>query len=257
MARSWQRGFVRAPLLDLAFLFALILLAWGLWSWLSSIVTGEFMLAWFLVWLMATAAAWWWSRSQPLVLRLPAGFLLFMGACALFMPLSWWSGHKLVLAAEAVVAAVGARYIGGIWSQHIEARLKDRRPWYLDQSINLVNDFCYWMAACMVAWFAVAVLPLLSVFILPFAWVPWAALLWGFVLSAWFFYKYHPSRTRILKIPLGLWVFVASAGALQLFQKQFIGPLETGSIQQIAYTAFWPVVAGIFMEVVMLGTRRR
>ena len=68
-----QRGFVRSGILDLAFLFILILIGIGVWQWLSTLISGDFMLAWFMVWLVATAAAGWWTREQPLVLRIQIG----------------------------------------------------------------------------------------------------------------------------------------------------------------------------------------
>ena len=87
-------AFVRSSVLDLAFLFVLILIGIGVWQWLSTIVSGDLSLAFFMVWLMATAAAWWWTREQTLVLRIPAGFLLFLLISLVLLPLSWWSGNK-------------------------------------------------------------------------------------------------------------------------------------------------------------------
>ena len=126
-------GFVRSSVLDLAFLFVLILIGIGVWQWLSTIVSGDFMLAWFMVWLMATAAAWWWIREQTLVLRIPAGFLLFLLISLVLLPLSWWSGNKWVVTAEAVVLAMTARYLGNLWSVRLKRTLAEGfAPWYLD-----------------------------------------------------------------------------------------------------------------------------
>ena len=116
--------------------------------------------------MMATGAAWWWTRSQTMVLRVPAGFLLFLTAGLVLGPLSWWSGNKLVVAAEAAVLAVGAKYLGALWSGRLQQRLAAAPAlWYLDQSINLIEDIFRWLAACIITWFAVGILPL--VFMLP------------------------------------------------------------------------------------------
>lgn len=256
MPQTAQRGFVHSRVLDPVFLLVLILIGLGLWQWLSTIVSGDFMLAWFMVWLMATAAAWWWTRGQPLVLRIPAGFLAFIGLSAVLLPLSWWSGSKLAAAAEAVVLAVGAKYLGVLWAARLKPRLAAGVPWYLDQSIDLIDDLFRWLGACIVAWFAVGVLPLMLVFVLPVEWVPWGALAWAFAATAFYLFKYRRSRVRFLKVPLGLWVFVLAAVILRLFQQQLVGPMEAGSIELIAYTACWPVVMAMFVEFVVVGTQK-
>ncbi len=242
--------------MDLAFLFILILVGIGVWQWLSTIVSGEFALAWFMVWLMATAAAWWWTREQPLMLRTPAGFLLFLCIGLVLAPLSWWSQAKIAVAAEAAVLAVGAKYLGRLWSARLQARIEAGPPWYLDQSANIVNDLFLWAAVSIVAWFLVGVLPLMLVFVLPADWIPWAAMVWGFAAIAWYLFKFRKSRLRFLRLPIGLWVFVVTAVVLMLFQQQIVGRLEAGSIGLIAYLAYWPVVAGLFTETVIVGTRK-
>ena len=256
MGYRQQRGFVRSSILDLVFLFVVILLGIGVWQWLSTLISGDFMLAWFMLWLMAAAAAWWWTREQPLVLRIPAGFLLFLGSGLVLGALSWWSGSKLAVAAEAAVSALGARYLGALWAARLKPRIEAGAPWYLDQSVNLIEDLFRWIGVCAVTWFAVGVLPLMLVFVLPVEWVPWGALLWAFAATAFYLFKYRQSRMQFLKAPLGLWVFVLTAVILRLFQQQFVGPMEAGSIELIAYTACWPVVIAMFVEFVVIGTRK-
>ena len=170
-------------------------------------------------------------------------------------PLSWWSQAKIAVAAEAAVLAVGAKYLGRLWSARLKARIAAGAPWYLDQSINIVNDLFLWPAVSIVAWFLVGVLPLMLVFVLPAEWIPWAAMVWGFAATAWYLFKFRKSRLRFLKMPIGLWVFVVTAVVLKLFQQQIVGRLEAGSIGLIAYLAYWPVVAGLFTETVIVGTR--
>lgn len=249
-----QRGFVHSRVMDLVFLFVLILLGIGAWQWLSTIVSGDFMLAWSMVWLMATAAAWWWTREQPVVLRIPAGFLLFLALAVLFAPLSWWSSSKIAVASEAAVLAMGVKYLGRLWSARLKARIETVAPWYLDQSINLINDLFLWVGVSLVAWFVVGVLPLLLVVILPVEWIPWGAMIWGFAATAWYLFKFRKNRLQFLKLPLGLWVFAVTAVVLKLFQQQIAGPMEAGSIELIAYSAYWPVVSALFIEITIIGT---
>lgn len=251
-----QRGFVHSRVLDLVFLFVLILVGIGVWQWLSTLVSGDFMLAWFMVWLMATAAAWWWTREQPLVLRIPAGFLLFLVLGLMLAPLSWWSGSKIAVAAEAAVLAVGVKYLGALWSARLNSRIAVGMLWYLDQSINLIEDLFRWCGYSILAWFVAGVLPLMLVFVLSVEWMPWGALVWAFGATTWFLIGMRKSRVRFLKIPLGLWVQAATTVVLVLFQKQIAGPLEPGSIELIGYIAYWPVVAGLFVETVVVGTRK-
>jgi len=254
MREAAQRGFVHSRLLDLVFLFVLILLGIGLWQWLSTLITGDFMLAWFLVWLVATAIAWWWTREQVLVFRLPTGFLLYLALGLVIGPLSWWSGSKLVVIAESAVLAVGARYLGALGSARLKKRLETSIPWYLDQSIDLIADLARWIGICILAWFAVGVLPLLLVAIMNPEFVPWAALVWSFVAVSFYIYKYRPARWKLFNIPLGLYAFVMTSIILLLFQKQIPGPMEPGSFEQIAYVAYWPAVAAMFVEFVVIGT---
>lgn len=238
-----QCGFVRSSVLDLTFLLILLLLAIGLWQWLSTILSSDFMLAWFMVSLMAAGAAGWWTRSQTLVLG----------------PLSWWSGSKLAVVAEAAVLAVGAKYLGALWSERLKLKLAAApAPWYLDQSINLVADLIRWLLVCIVTWFAAGVLPLMLVlvFVLPVEWVPWVALLWAFTATAFYLFKYRHSRVRFFKIPLGLWAFMLAAAILRLFQQRLVGSMEAGSIELIAYAAYWPAVIAMFVEFVVIGTRK-
>lgn len=256
MGSRSQQGFVRSSVMDVAFLFLLILLAWGIWAGISNLISGEFALTLFIGWLIAIAAAGWSSREQLLVLRTPAGLLVFLSVAFILAPLSWWSASKLAVGAEAAVAAVGAWYIGERWSRRLAPRVAAGAPWYLDQSINLVEDTFRWIGACVVAWFAVGVLPLLFVFVMPPQWVPWLAMAWAFALLAWYLYNVRKSRVRFLKIPLGLWVFAVAAIVLQVFQKQIMGPMEEGSIGQIAYAAYAPAACALLAEIIVIGTRK-
>jgi hypothetical protein len=255
MGSKTQLGFVHSRVMDLAFLLLIILLGLGVWTGISNLISGDFTLTFFIGWLIAIAGAGWFSRDQLRVLRIPAGLLVFLGLATALLPLSLWSGSKLAVGAEAAVAAVGAWYVGERWSRRLEPQVSSGAPWYLDQSINGLEDLFRWIGACVVAWFAVGVLPLLSVFVMPPQWVPWAAMAWAFALLVWYLYKLRGNRVRILKVPLGLWVFVAAALVLQVFQKQVVGPMEEGSIGQIAYAAYAPAACALFVEVIIIGTR--
>lgn len=257
MRKTLQRGFVRSGILDLAFLFILILIGIGVWEWLSTLISGDFMLAWFMMWLMAAAAAWWWTRGEPLVLRIPTGFLLFIVLGAVLLPLSWWSGNKLAVATEAVVLAVGVKYLGARWAAWLKPRLSEGAPWYLDQSINLIDDLFRWVGYSILAWFVAGVLPLMLVFVLSVEWMPWGALVWAFGATTWFLIGLRRSRVRPLKLPLGLWMQAVTTVVLVLFQKQIAGPLEPGSVELIGYIAYWPVVVGLFVEIVVVGTPKQ
>lgn len=257
MGTIYQQGFVHSRITDLAFLFLMIVLALGIWTGISNLISGDFALTFFIGWLIAAAGAGWLSRHQVRVLRIPAGLLVFLGLAALLLPLSLWSASKLAVGAEAAVAVVGAWYVGERGSRQLAPRVSSGVPWYLNQSINGLEDLFRWIGACVVAWFAVGVLPLLFVFVMLLPWVPWAAMAWAFVLLAWYLYKMRGSRLRILKVPLGLWVFAAVAVVLQLFQKEIMGPMEQGSIGLIAYAAYAPVAGALFVEIVLIGTRPR
>jgi len=253
-----QRGFVGAGLMDLAFLLILILIGIGLWTWLSTIVTGDLALAAALIWLMAAGAAYGYSREQTLVLRLPLGFLLFLGIAVVLAPLSCWSGSKIAVAVAGSLAALAARYPGTYWS----ARLKQNKtargapPFYLDQSINLLDDLFRWLGVSIVAWFAVGVLPLLLVFVFPVEWIPGVAMVWGFAATAYYLYAVRKSHVRFLKLPLGLWALAATTLVLKVFQDRIAGPLEAGSVWLIGYSVYYPVIMALFVEIVLLGTPR-
>jgi len=251
-----QRGFVHSRVMDLVFLFVLILLGIGVWDWLSAIVSGDFGLAFFLVWLMAAALGWWWTHEQALVLRIPAGTLVFLGGALLLAPLSWWSGSKLVVATAAAVLAFSARYFGALWSARIARTLETGKPWYLDQSIDLTGDLARWVGFSVLAWFLAVVPPMLLVVFIPVEWVPWGALAWSFAATAFYLYKYRTGSPRLLKLPLGLYGFVAAVVLLRIFQRQIVGPLEAGSFQEIGYMAYWPAVSALFIEFVLVGTRK-
>lgn len=254
MSGNAQRGFVRSSVMDLAFLFLLILFGLMAWQFFSTVATGDFTLVFFMVWLVASALGWWWSRKQLLVLRVQVGFLVYLAGAAVLMPLSWWSGNKVVLAFAAASAATLPGYVGGWLSRILQPRLQAVSPWYLDQRIDLVADLFRWLAVCIAGWFAVGILPLLLVFVMPPEWVPWVALLWGLAASSGYLYKLRPSRVRFLNIPLGLWVLVAAAILLKFLQRQIVGPLEPGSVGAIAYTAYAPIVIALFAEIVVVGT---
>ena len=95
------------------------------------------------------------------------------------------------------------------------------------------------------------------VFVLPLEWIPWAAQAWALAVLVWYLYKQRPSRMRLLKVPLGLWVFVGATVLLKLLQSRLAGPLEAGSIGAVAYAAYAPLVAAFFAEIVVVGTLRR
>ncbi|HEX7964678.1 MAG TPA: hypothetical protein VF651_03070 [Gammaproteobacteria bacterium] len=256
MGAGGQRGFVRSSVMDLAFLFLLIVCGILAWKALDTLLSGEFALSFFMAWLIASAIAWWWTRQQPLLLRVPVGFLLYLGLSSVLLPLAWWSQSRLAVAAEAAVAVVLASYVGAWLTRLIEPKVRVAPPWYLDQRINLIADLARWVFVAGIAWFVVGVLPLLLVFLLPVEWITWAALAWACVTLAWYLYKSRPGRMRVLKVPLGLWVFVAAAVLLKLLQPQLIGPLEAGSIAEIGYLVYASLVAALFAEIVVLGTPR-
>lgn len=243
--------------MDLVFLFVLILMGMGAFWWLSNIFGGDFPLAFFMIWLMAAAAGWWFSHEQRLVLRVPVGFIVFLGIGAVLAPLSEWSGSKIAVAVAAGLAAFPAKFIGNWWSQRIEPRVMPGIPvpWYLDQSINLMDDLFRWTGLSILAWFLAVVPPMLLIMFMPVEWVPWGALVWSFAATAFYLYKYRKSRVRFLKVPLGLYAFVIAALVLLIFQKQIAGTLEVGSFEQIAYIAYWPVVMALLVEIVLVGTR--
>lgn len=251
-----QRGFVRSSVMDLAFLFLFILFGLMAWQFFSTVATGDFALVFFMVWLVASALGWWWSRKQPLLLRVQVGFLVYLAAAVVLMPLSWWAGNKVVLAFEAAFAATLPGYVGGWLGRRLQPRLQAAPPWYLDQRIDLVADLFRWAFASGIAWFVAGVVPLLLVFVLPVDWIPKAALAWA--LAALFLYlnKYRKSRMSWLNLAPGIWTFVIAAALLWVFQREIAGPLEPGSIGQIAYLAYAPLVAALFVEIVVLGTPR-
>lgn len=248
-----QRGFVHSSIMDLAFLLVMILVAIGVGWWLTTLFGGDFALGFFMIWIVAVAGAGWWAHGQKLVLRVPAGIWVLLGLSAVLLPLSWWSGSKLITAAEAGVAAFAAVYLGGLWSKRVEERLKAGTAWYLDQRINLINDLFRWLFACIVAWFVVGVLPLALIFVMPPEYIVWGALAWAFACIAWYSCKFQPSRVRLLRIPADLWMLAAAAAMVRLLQRWTIGPLETGSIAQIGYLVCLPVVIAIFVKIVMLS----
>jgi len=252
-----QRGFVGAGLMDLAFLFVLILIGIGLWYLLTTLVNGDYAVALFLLWLVAAAEAWWFSKGHRLMLRVPTGVLLFLAVALPLAPLAAWSGSRLLSVGAAIAAVSLAKFLGAWWSGHIEPKVMPGIPvpWYLDQSIDLVDDLARWLAACCVAWFLV-LLALLLGFVLPLEWVPGGALVWAFAVTAVYLFKYRKSRVQLLRVPLGLYVFVIAAVLLKLFQRQIVGVQEAGSFEQIAYTAYWPTVFALFMEFVVIGTRK-
>lgn len=252
-----QRGFVHSRIMDLVFLFVLILIGIGAWNWLSTLVNGDFTLAFFMLWLMAAGTAWWWSREHKRVLRIPAGLVVFLVLGAVLLPLSWWSGSKLVVAVEAAVLAALVHYFGGKWSQRLATRLApgSASPWWLDQSVNLVDDLARCVAYSALAFFLVVVPSMLLIFFMPLEEVHWGALALSFAATAWYLIKVRKTRGLFLRVPLGLWAFVPAAALLKILQPQLAGPLEVGSFELITYAAYWPVVAALFVELVLVGTR--
>ncbi|HSC48611.1 MAG TPA: hypothetical protein VLG68_11045, partial [Gammaproteobacteria bacterium] len=202
-----QSGFVHSAVMDLVFLFVLILLLLGLWKLLSTVVESDFALGAFLLWLMGAALMYWFSREDVRVLRVPLGFLLFSAGAAVLAPLSWWSESKLAVIAAAAVLVNAAFVAGNRGSRKLRQRLGSgsEPPFYLDQSINLLDDLFRWLGVSILAWFAVGLLPLLLVFVVPIEWIPWAAMVWGFGATAYFFLAVRKSRVRFLRLPLGLW----------------------------------------------------
>ncbi|MGE5624411.1 MAG: hypothetical protein ACM3ZT_02565 [Bacillota bacterium] len=244
--------------MDLAFLLVIILIAWGIGELISTIAHGDFATAVALIGLMTLGAAWWWTKDQRLVLRVPLGFWCYLAAAAVLGSFTVWTGSKIAVALAAGYAPLAAKYPGGYWSAKFEARTQPGlpTPWWLDQSVNLLEDLFRWVAGSLLAWFLTVVPPMLLVFVVPLEWVPWAALIWAFAATVFYIYKYRAARWRLFKLPLALYAFAITSGVLLIFQKQIAGPLEAGSFEQIAYVAFWPAVSALFTEFVVVGTRK-
>lgn len=256
-----QRGFVSSSVMDLVFLLVLILIGWGLWAWLSTIVQGDFATAVALIGLMATGTAWWWTKDQRLVLRVPVGFLLYFVLAGVLGALTVWSGSKIAVAMAGCIAALAARYVGGAISGPLQRKILHgiasgmAPPWWLDQSINVIDDLARWVGASVVAWFLIVVPPMLLVFVVPPAVIPWVALLWAFVAMAFYSGK-RPVRGLVFGYRAWVFVFVITAVLLKVFQQKILGPVEAGSFEEIAYVAYWPTVCAVFIEFVVIGTRK-
>jgi hypothetical protein len=249
--------------MDAVFLVVLILIGILLVNWFLTITSGVSALEGFVLWLLALGTAYWLTREQALVLRLPTGLLLFVVTSAGAAPISWWSGSKIVVGTVAALCVVVCGYLGDRWSRSLQQRVLPRHattavPFYLDQSINLVDDLARWLVAAMFAAFVVIVVPLVFMLALPPETARWVGIAWGFGATAFYLFKFRNPRVRILKLPLGLWVFAAAAVLLQVFRAELAGPIADegeGSVWVIAYSAYWPVCAATFVEIVLLGTR--
>lgn len=251
-----QRGFVGAGIMDLAFLLFLIAIGAGLWQWFSAILTGDLATAVGLLWLMASGGAYWLTREQLRMLRMPTGALLFVVLGIGLLPLSVWSGNKIFAAGAAGLAVVAAKYAGGWWSRRLNARHdpQSRLPWYLDQSINLFDDLFRWLGMSAIAGLLTGVAaPMAGIIIGPDA-APWGAMVVGFGMTAYYLLYIRKTRLRLLGLTPGLWSLPLVVVGLMLLEKRLVGPLETGSIELAYYVAFTPVVAALFIDVVMLGT---
>lgn len=164
------------------------------------------------------------------------------------------------MAAVVAVQSAASILAGGRLSAWLRERILPRYPggripWPLAQDRHLVKDLARFAAVAIFAWFIIAVPPVLIALALPGVPVSmprWIAV--GLSFAATACYLGARSRFRLLRIPLGLWVFVACAAGLALFRSQLGGP-DDGSIQDIAYHAYFPALAAAFAEIVLIGLR--
>lgn len=257
-----QRGFGPHYMMLLAMAASLLLVAICAVWFVRAVRTEDFGTAALLLWLAGLAGTYAFAarRDQALVMRMPAGLALFVAVGGVTVPVSVWSQSRWLVAAVVAVQSAASILAGSRVSAWLRERIlprypRDKIPWLLAQDRHLVKDLVRFAAVAIFAWFVIAIPPILVALVLPAVPVSmprWMAV--GLAFAATACYLVTRSRLRLLRIPPGLWVFVACAAGLALFRSQLGGP-DDGSIQDIAYHAYFPALAAAFAEIVVIGLR--
>lgn len=217
-----------------------------------------------ILWAIGFGVAYFIALPDVFVVRMPAGFAVFVLLSAATLPLSWLGESKvglLVLLAAQLAFSFNA---GRALSSQLQTRVLSRypagqEPAWLRREGDLVADFGRWTLLAFISLMVFLIAPLLVLLVvslmidLSAQEVKWTVALWGLAGITWF--GFNTGAARWGRVPACAWIYLLVTAGI-LAADRLAGPFAEGTGVQVAYTAVPGALIAAFVEVFVFGSGR-
>ena len=217
------------------------------------------------LWIIGFVFAYWITGDNLFVVRMPAGFAVFMLLGLGTVPLTWMGESRIALVALILAQLAFSYYAGPVLSHRLRARFLARNPAggepaWLRQGGDVVADFGQWVLLALGAFVLCAVAPLIILLVvslivdLSHDQVKWAVVVWG--IAAITVFGYQGGAARWGRLPACAWIYLAVT-AVVLTVDAVAGPFAKDTGAQAAYIAVPGALVAAFVEVFVFGSRSK
>lgn len=248
-----QRGFAQLLAQLVIGLIVLALAARFIW-WVATEENFDQVAA--ILWAIGFGIAYFITLGNFFVLRMPAGFGVFILVGLASLPLSWQAGSRVALLALLAAQLAFSFYAGRVISGRLRARSTDsEEEAALQRGGDLVADFGHWVLLSFGALMFLLVGPLIVLLVvtaivdLPRQEMKWLAAAWGLFAIIWFARKFGAVQWRRVPVCAGIYLLVT--GGI-LVADALAGPFVEGTGLQVAYTTLPGALIAAFVEVFVL-----
>ena len=249
-----QRGFV-----DWVFMAVGVLIVLGLGGrFVYWVATEEsFIQVAAFLWSIGFGLAYWFTLNDRFVIRMPAGFVVFLLIAAAALPLSWMAESRIALMVMVAAQLAFSFHAGRVVSGRLNARYPaGREPAWLRLRGDIVADFGNWVLLGFGALIYLLVGPLFFMLVVTAVLdlapqqVKWTIATWDLMTILWF--AVRAGSARWLGVPICAWIYLAIAAAT-IAVDAVKGPFATGTGVQVAYTVMPGALVAALVEVFVLG----
>src|SRR4029079_10614354 len=193
-----------------------------------------------ILWSIGFGLAYWLTLDDRFVVRMPAGFAVFLIIAAAALPLTWMAESRIALIVMIAAQLAFSFHAGRVVSDRLNARYPmGREPAWLRLRGDIVADFGNWVLLGFGALVYLLVGPLFVMLVVSAVTeltpqqVKWTIATWDLMTILWFAVRARSERW--LGVPICAWIYLAIAVAT-IVADAVNGPFATGTGVQVAYT---------------------
>ncbi len=205
-----------------------------------------------ILWAIGFGLAYLVTLDHVFVLRMAAGFWVFLLVSFIALPLSWMAGSTAALFVLLAAQLAFSYYAG----RAISARRLSRAPGVdAGEGGDLVASLGQWVLLSFGALMFFLIGPLLALLIITLMVdlsqqeIRWLTATWGLAGTAWFGWKFGAVQWR--RIPACAWIYQLVTAAI-LIADTLAGPFAEGTGVQVAYVTMPGALIAAFVEVFVL-----
>lgn len=210
-----------------------------------------------ILWPIGFGLAYWFTLNDRFIIRMPAGFAVFLLIAAAALPLTWMAESRVALIVMIAAQLAFSFHAGRVVSGRLNARYPaGREPAWLRLRGDAVADFGNWVLLGFGALVYLLVGPLFVMLVVSAVaelapqQVKWTIATWDLMTILWF--AVRARSVRWLGAPICAWIYLVIA-AVTIAADAWKGPFATGTGVQVAYTVMPGAIIAAFVEVFVLG----